>query len=154
MIPMTTDWIFRIGDGVHFAASQSKNTWGVDSTHNWTRAFLRESAPGDRLWFVKSGTGGKVLAVASLTQTRPRVVGPLIALTPTNEELGWTKTHGDWDTEVQYSNFYDVSRCEILTSIKSPLVIRKYNPDKCSAALPDLYPLITRFSRARAKTDS
>lgn len=148
-----TDWILRVGDGNHFIASRSKNIWGVDSSHHWTMAFLRETKPGDRLWFVQSGTGGKVLAVASLVETRPRVVGPLLALTMTNEELGWTKTHGNWDIEVHYERLYDVSDCNILTAIKSPLVIRKYNPEKCRENLPELYPLITRFSKAIAKTD-
>jgi hypothetical protein len=70
-----------------------------------------------------------------------------MALTPTNEDLGWTDTEGDWDTEIHYTDLYDLSAIArpILTNIKSPLVGRIYNPHKCDADLPTEYGAIARY---------
>jgi len=145
----STDWLLRIGDGKHFLSSRSKHIWGVNSNHiSWVPNFLREIKPGDRIWFIKSGCGGKVVGVATFVRHCPREIGPLIAVTFTNEELGWTESSGEWDTEIHYTQLYDVSECELYTNIKSPLVGRKYNPLKCTINLPETYRNIVQFSKA------
>ena len=144
-----THWLLRVGDGEHFVASQSRKIWGICSKDAWNKSFVRRVREGDVLWFIQSNTGGKVMGVATYSHHQARVLGPLIALTATNEELGWTKTHGAWDTEVHYTNLYDVSDVPqpILTGIKSPLVVRMYNPEKCAADLPSEYGSIVKYLR-------
>lgn len=146
---MTEHWLLRVGDGEHFLASRRFRRWGVDSSHtNWVPNFMREVKPGDVLWFVRSGTGGRVIGVATFVRCCARELGPLVSVTPTNEDLGWTKTEGGWDTEVHYTDLYDVTECNILTHIKSPLVGRKFNPSKCAVDLPREYENIVKYSKS------
>jgi hypothetical protein len=144
-----THWLLRVGDGVHFTRSQTLKRWGVDSTHTWVPSFLRSVRDGDVLWFIQSANKGKVMGVATFSRHCPRVLGPLVALTATDEELGWTDTDGNWDTEIHYTNLYDLSSISepILTKIKSPLVGRVYNPAKCVVDLPTEHRYIVKYLR-------
>jgi len=154
---MTTPshWLLRVEDGVHFRSSQKYMRWGVNSKHtNCVPNFLRNVKPGDILWFIKNKSRGRVIGVATFTYHCPRILGPLIATTPTDEDLGWTKTHGEWDTEVHYKSLYDIDNIGILTQIQSPLVVRAYNPLKCQADLPDEYYKINKYSIARPIEDA
>jgi hypothetical protein len=89
------------------------------------------------------------MGVATFSRSCARVLGPLLALTKTNEELGWTNTDGNWDTEIHYINLYDLSSIPepVFTNIKSPLVGRVYNPAKCAADLPTEYRYIAKYLR-------
>jgi hypothetical protein len=147
-------WLLRVGDGIHFTRSQKFRRWGIDSKHTWAPAFMRRVRPGDCLWFIQGNSGGKIIGVATFTSCRPRELGPLFAVTPTNEELGWVETDGGWDTEVHYENLYDVSRLDLLTKIKSPLTGRLYNPEKCAVDLPHEYKNIVRYSQIVRVPDS
>jgi len=109
-------------------------------------SFISTVKEGDLLWFVKSKSGGQIVAVATFTCIKPRILGPLIALTHTNEDLGWVNTEGEWDTEVLYKNLYNVTDCGLYSKIKSPLVIRVYN-EKCKVDLPAEYANIVRYSK-------
>lgn len=142
-------WLLRVGDGDHFIQSQPFRMWGINSKHTaWVPNFLRQIRPGDILWFIQSGNGGKAIGVAKFSHSRVREVGPLISLTPTNEELGWTKNEGEWDTEIHYTDLYDLTACDVYTQIKSPLVGRKFNESKCLINLPSIYPYIVQFAKA------
>ena len=150
-----THYIFRIGpDESHFNTSSSKSTWGIYSDRSAGKGFLSPSKrsshsppkEGDKLWFVKSKGSGltdQLVAVATFTGIRERVLGPLLALTPTNEELGWIKTEGSWDTEVRYKDLYDLTHCNLAPSLGGSAVIRRYN-DKCKVNLPVEYIRIVR----------
>lgn len=138
----------RVGDGVHFTRSQPYLRWGINSNHPWNKAFLKRVRPGDVLWFIQSGNSGKAIGVAVFSRHCERLVGPLIAVTPTNDELGWTKDHGQWDVEVHYTDLYDLSACDVYTCIKSPLTVREFNRDKCDVNLESVYPFIVQFSKA------
>jgi hypothetical protein len=147
-----THWLLRVGDGDHFTSSQRYSRWGINSKHiAWVPSFLRKVRRGDVIWFIQSESGGKVMGVATFSHHCPRVTGPLIALTPTNDDLGWTKTEGYWDTEVHYTDLYDLSAIPrpLLTGIKSPLVGRRYNPAKCAVDLPTEYGYVTRYLHAK-----
>ncbi len=120
--------------------------YGANSRYNWVKCFLKHARPGDILWFIKGGAcGGKAIGVATFTHHSPRVLGPLIALTPTNEDLGWTKSRGDWDLELHYKDLYDTDSLNILTNIKCHSSCR-FNPDKCNADLPMEFANIVRYS--------
>jgi len=108
--------------------------------------FLKKVKEGDLLWFVKSKTNGQIIAVATFTETKKRILGPLISLTLTNTELGWDKTDGDWDTEVHYKDLYNLTNCNLISEIKGAAGIRLYN-ENCKVNLPAEYPYIVRYSK-------
>jgi len=93
------------------------------------KIFYSNVKSGDRLWFVKSKSQGKLLAVATYRSHNNREFGPLIDISLTNEELGWTGNGPDWtsDIEVHYTDLYGLSDCELITHIKGPATIRKYD---------------------------
>lgn len=136
---MTQDWLLRIGDAEHFTKSSRFNIWGIDSTVVAGKYFMGNAKPGDRLWFIKSASKGKVVAVATFKQFRKRELGPLFSFTPTNEELGWTSQEGNWDTEVHYTELIQLEDRNLMTEITGNVSIRLYNPDKCKVNLPTEY---------------
>ena len=143
---MANHFLLRIGDGVHFNSSSTKSIWGITSKHSFAKHFICFAKEGDILWFVKGQSKGQILAVATYTGIKERVLGPLINLTLSNKELGWTETEGEWDTEVHYKDLYNLSGCEMYSEIKSPGGIRLYN-DKCKVNLPVEYANIVRYSK-------
>jgi len=143
---MSTHWLLRIGDGIHFNASSSKCIWGIVSSIPASKGFLKDVKAGDLLWFIKGASKGQIVAVATYTGIKERILGPLIELTPTNKELGWDRTEGEWDTEVHYKDLYNLTHCDLFSEIKGACVIRHYN-DKCKVDLPTEYPYIVRYSK-------
>ena len=148
-----THWLLRVSDGIHFRKSQSFMRWGINSKHTWVKKFIRTVKPGDKIWFIQKESKGKAIGVATFTRNNSRELGPLFDLTPTNEELGWTQEEGDWDTEVHYTDLYDLKDCDVLTNIRSPLVGRVFNKEKCSEDLPEVYKNIIRFTKATKITN-
>jgi predicted secreted protein len=145
---MTTDWLLRVGDGENFINSSQYRIWGIQSTTPTNKHFIKNVKPGDRLWFVKSKSNGKLIAVGTYRSHNTRDLGPLVNFTMTNQELGWTGEGPDWmsDTEVHYSDMYGLSDCELLTHIQGASTIRKYD-DKCRVKLEIEYSNIVRYSR-------
>jgi len=145
---MTTEWLLRVGDGENFINSSQYRIWGIQSTSPSNKHFLKNVKIGDRLWFVKSKSNGKVLAVATYRSHNKRDLGPLVNFTMTNQELGWSGEGPDWtsDIEVHYSDMYGLSDCEILTHIKGAATIRKYD-DNTRVNLAIEYNHIVRYSR-------
>ena len=145
---MTTEWLLRVGDGENFINSSQYRIWGIQSTSPSNKHFLKNVKIGDRLWFVKSKSNGKVLAVATYRSHNKRDLGPLVNFTMTNQELGWSGEGQDWtsDIEVHYSDMYGLSDCEILTHIKGAATIRKYD-DNTRVNLAIEYSNIVRYSR-------
>jgi len=147
---MTTDYLFRVGDGENFKNSSKLNIWGVNSKSNLGKWFINNVKPGDRLWFVQGKSNGKLIGVAIFRSHNKRELGPLINITMSNEELGWNGEGPDWtsDTEIHYSNLYDLNDCNLLTHIKGPSTIRKYD-EKCRVNLPVEYSYIVRYSMVK-----
>jgi hypothetical protein len=145
---MTTDWLLRVGNGENFKSSSRFRIWGLNSLTSNNKYFLKNVKVGDRLWFIKSKSFGKLLAVAIYRSHNARELGPLINITMTNDELGWTGEGPDWtsDTEIHYSDLYVLEKCDILTHIKGPSTIRKYD-DKCKVNLEAEYTYIVRYSK-------
>jgi hypothetical protein len=147
---MTTHWIIRVRDGKHFWSSSKDNLWGI--TSKYAKSFLRDVREGDILWFLTNKVaGGKLISVATFSFKNERVLGPLIALTKTNEELGWTLVDGEWDTEIHYKDMYDLTACSLIPDIKGQAAIRQYKVDKCALALPQEYPYIVKYANANRK---
>ena len=144
-------WLLRVGDGKHLLTSSQFGIWGV-SSHNNTNVknfvgFGRKSSssakPGDILWFIKSGCGGLAVACAIFTEFVLREPGK----TMSNSELGWDvspgSSNGDWDYEVRFTHFTDISHLKILTEIKSACSVRLYN-ERCKANLPSIYETLNK----------
>lgn len=143
---MVENYLIYVGDGEHFKNSSSRNIWGINSKIGFSKGFITNVKEGDLLWFVKSKSKGLIIAVATFTCLKKRETGPLIALTLTNEELGWTKFDGNWDFEVHYTNLYNISSLELYSEIKGACGIRRYN-DNCKCDLPTEYSNIVRYSK-------
>lgn len=144
---MTTDWLLRAGDGKNLKNSSKYRIWGILSTTCDNKYFIKNVRPGDRLWFIKNNSNGKVIAVATYRSHNTRELGPIIDLSMSNEELGWTGEGSDWtsDTEIHYTDLYGLEQCELLTKIKSAKTVRKYN-EKCRVDLAVEYSSIVRYS--------
>jgi hypothetical protein len=144
---MTTDWLLRVGDGENLKRSSKYRIWGIQSSTCDNKYFLKNVKHGDRLWFVKSKSQGKIVAVATYCSHNIREFGPLLNITMTNEQLGWTGGP-DWTSEVElhYTDLYGLNDCEVLTNIKGPKTIRKYN-EKCRVNLEVEYSYIVRYSK-------
>jgi predicted secreted protein len=146
---MTTDWLLRVGDGENLKRSSKYRIWGIQTlTSPHGKYFVKNVKPGDRLWFVTSKSHGKLIAVATYRSHNTRDLGPLINISLTNEELGWIGSGADWtsDVEVHYTDLYGLSDCELLTHIKGPSTIRKYD-ENCRVNLAVEYSYIVRYSR-------
>ena len=145
---MTTDWLLRVGDGENLKRSSKYKIWGISSKINTNKYFIKNVMRGDRLWFVQSKSNGKLIAVATYCSHNMRKFGPLVDMSLTNEELGWTGSGEDWtaDMEVHYKDFYGLSNCDLLTHIKGATTIRKYN-EKCMVNLALEYSHIVQYSR-------
>ena len=146
---MTTDWILRAADGENLKRSSKYKIWGIVSTISVGKNFIKNVKPGDRLWFVKSKSQGKLIAVATYRSHNKRELGPLIETSLSDEELGWTTPSewgSGWDIEVHYTDLYGLNDCELLTHIKGAATIRKYD-EKCRVNLAVEYSYIVRYSR-------
>ena len=142
---MVQDWLLRVGDGENLISSSKHRIWGI-SDNTFGKHFIKHVRPGDRLWFIKSKSHGKIMAVATYHSYHRRELGPLIHLTRTNEELGWTGDEWTSDTEIHYTDLYGLNECELLTEIKGPSTIRKYDL-KCQVDLVKEYPYIVKYSK-------
>jgi len=126
--------------------------WGINSsTSPAGKMFKSKAREGDLLWFITNKSKGQIVAVATFTGIKARVLGPLMALTFTDDELGWTETEGNWDTEVHYKDLYNLTECNLHSEIKSRTTIRVYDEKcklECKVDLPVEYPHIVRYSKA------
>ena len=145
---MTTDWLLRVGDGENLARSSKYRIWGIQSNTPTNKYFIKNVKPGDRLWFVKSKSQGKLIAVATYRTHNKREFGPLIDISMSNEQLGWSGSGPDWtsDIEIHYTNLYGLNNCELLTHIQGPATIRKYD-EKCRVNLAVEYSYIVQYSK-------
>ena len=143
---MTTDWLLSVGDGENCKRSARYGIWGIQSTTSNNKHFLKNVRPGDRLWFVKSKSNGKLLSVATYRSHNVRELE--LGVTKTNEQLGWTCSGTYWtsDVEIHYSDLYGLDNYDLLTHIKGAATIRKYN-EKCRVVLAVEYSYIVRYCK-------
>lgn len=138
-------WFLRVGNGVNFINSSTQHIWGINAiTDSNNKYFINNAKKGDILWFVKNKSDGLVLAIATFEKINKRELGELINLTQTNEELGWDCDE-KIDTEIIYTDLYNVKDCNILTYLKGANTARKYNPTKCTINLPVEYNNILKY---------
>lgn len=143
-----TNWLIRVSDGKNFINSSKYKIWGIKKkNNNGAKNMLSNIKQGDKLWFIKSKSNGKVLAVATYSSHNDRVLGPLINTTLTDEELGWEPNYlsTEWDTEIHYINLYNTSLCELYTHITTPAGIVK-ETSECVLDLDIEYFYITKYA--------
>ena len=137
-----THWLIHTGNNQNFENSIPHKRWGYDSTHKKT--FGSTVKAGDILWFVRKG---KILFMVTFVSKNKREVGPLISLTLTNEELGWTSGGPDWDMEIHYKDLYDLRNADIDAGVRGQCALRVYDPTACTTDLPAEYNAIVKYSK-------
>jgi len=136
---MIKDWLIRCGNGENVWKGARFSIWGIESKY---KTFIKTAKPGDRMWFVQNNSKGKLIAVATFRSCNERILGPLIKLSLSDEELCWKKiSEGkNWDYEVHYEEFYDISGYNLLTEIKPINTIISYDNIKiCKVDLENAY---------------
>ena len=147
-----THYIIRASDGANFKRSSSYHTWGCNSKGSMMKNFMKNVKPGDIIWWATKKSNGKVIGVAQFDSHRPRTSETL-----SDETLGWVQEDPNnpvvWDTEIRYSNLYNIEHCtHLLTYIKSQ-TISKYDATKCNVNLIDEYSYIIRYLRVSPSMD-
>ena len=143
------DWLIRVGDAQHFHGSSHLQIWGINSTTDSSKGFIRRVRPGDRLWMVQSKMKGKLVSVVTFTEIKSREIGPLIDITRTNKEFGWDKTKdGNWDSEIHYTDHFGISNLDLRSHILGAATMRLYN-EKCKVNLPEEYLTIIKYSQVQ-----
>ena len=143
---MTTHFLLRVGDSKNFIRSTKSHIWGVKSTASYGKWFLSNVKEGDLLWFVKNKTKGQLIAVATFVSHNRREYGPLVNLTPSNDELGWTGDKADQcDFELHYKDLYDLTPFNLISNIQGQQTIRIFGTG-CSIDLPNEYIYIARYT--------
>ena len=148
---MQNHYILRVGDGNNFINSSNISIWGVKSKN---KTFLKKVKEGDKLWFVKNKEKGdiyygKIIAVADFVSKNERIIGPLIEITPTDDELGWDDKGLFCDVEIHYNNLYNLTDCNLFTGQKNQTTICEYNniKDELLINLIIEYELIIKYSK-------
>jgi hypothetical protein len=138
------NWIARVADGENWNNSSRYKIWGIDSTTNIGKHFIKFAKINDKMWFITNDSHGKIIGVATIISHNERKSGPLVN-TMSNEDLGW-ETNKNIDTEIHYSDLYRLDKCELFTDVKNQSSIMKYN-EKCKVNLPVEYSNIVRYSK-------
>ena len=146
---MRNHWLLRIGNGENFKNSSKYNIWGINSKSS--KNFLSLVKEDDILWFVKNKSNGRIFAMAQFKSYNKRVLGPLINMSMTNEELGWNDPTTNWivDIEIHYNNLYNLDKCNIITNLKGMVTIRQYQKEKIDVNLEEEYNNIIRYSNTK-----
>ena len=140
-----THYIIRVGDGINFTNSSRYNCWGLNSNNNNVKYLMKHIKENDILWFIKNKTNGQVIAVSKYTTNEKRILGPLINISKTNEELGWNNIE-NIDIMIYYDNLYNISRCNIFINLKGQNSIYKYSDNKFNIDLKKEYYNIIKYS--------
>ena len=148
---MSNHYILRVGDGNNFKNSSNVSIWGVKSRN---KSFLKKVKEGDKLWFIKNKEkgdiyNGKTIAVAEFVSKNERVIGPLISITPNNDELGWDDKGEFCDVEIHYNNLYNLTDCNLFTGQNNQTTICEYDNIK-DGLLVNLiveYEYISKYSK-------
>lgn len=140
------NWLVRVSDGKNFINSSIYKIWGCES--KLSKSFLKDVKIGDKLWFITSKSQGKIIAVSSFERYEKRIIGPLINLSLTDDELGWfDRVDKKSDIEIYYTNLYNLYECDININLKARNSIIRYKEDKYEIDLYDEYKNIVKYSK-------
>ena len=143
---MINEWIFRIGDGINFINSSKYKIWGINE--KYSKKFLDNVNVGDHLWFILNNKDSKIIAVATYLSHNNRILdGELINFSYTNKELGWNEEANKFNIEIHYINLYDLSEYNLLTYLRGPFTVRKFNIYTCIINLENEYQYIHKYCK-------
>ena len=144
-------WIIRIPDYESFANVSYYKFWLFDSKKLWNcKRFQENIRKGDTIWFMKSGSKGRILAMATFKRLEDRKLGPLINISMTNEELELPKEMEKVDTEIHFHKFFDLQELRINADIRFSrdfFEIDKEKNQDVYKVLVEEYNLIKRYGR-------
>ena len=76
---------------------------------------------------VGNGENFKNGSTRHLWAVNERIVGPLVSITPSNEELNWTGSEGgSCNIEIHYTNLYNLTALNLYTGQKGQCVVVNY----------------------------
>lgn len=146
-----THWLIRVRDGVNFEQnifSRGRKFWSIKDSNNNGKAFYRDVRANDILWFVTNKEGGsRIIAVARYLSHNERVLGPLVALSPTNEDLGWNEP--GYTKEFHFDDCYDVKEWNLTNPVDNRSTVIKYS-NKFNYDLPLHWMWFQRLKNAKA----
>ena len=141
----------RISDGNNFGNTISKKRWCIHLASAMGIHFKKivESLTEEdtiRLWFLKTGSKGIASYVATFDGLVTRELGPLLCLTPTSEEYGWGAEGDKYDTEVAYTDLYNIEKSGVDTSYKGRSSWGRIS--NAPENLDEVYSDIVRYSKS------
>ena len=144
-------WIIRIPDYASFANVSYYKFWLFDSKNLWNcKRFQENIRKGDTIWFMKSGSKGRILAMATFKRLEARKLGPLINISMTNQELELPKEMEKVDTEIHFHKFFDLQELRINADIRFSRdffeIDKEMNQDVYKVLVEE-YNLIKRYGR-------
>jgi hypothetical protein len=101
-------WLINLGKkgGVeNFTSSAKRGVWGMNMKSTHVQGLRNKSQPGDLLVFSipVEGGGGQIhylyATAVLISASGKRVLGPLVALSASDEELGWVGGHKEGETK-------------------------------------------------------
>ena len=142
-------WFKRIGNGNNFCNSSDKKILFLSSKNANDIHFMKNAKKGDKLWFMLGNSKGRIIGVATFIEFKERVIGPLISLTKTNEELGWDNDTGSRCThELYYDELYNIFDANVSVKLNNRSSMLKFESSKYpDINLPIEYHYITKYSK-------
>ncbi len=144
-------WIIRIPNLSVFANVSYYKFWLYDSKNVWNcKRFQKNIRKGDTIWFLQSGSGGRILAMATFKRIEARKLGPLINISMTNEELELPKEMEKVDTEIHFHKFFNLQELRIKADIRFArdfFEVDKVRNQEVYRVLVEEYNLIRRYGR-------
>ncbi len=145
---MVTHWIVRIGNATNFKASMDKKVWGIIGSHSSSKHFMKHAEEGDVLWFLTNyKVGKKFIGLATFKSHRMREIGPLISLTPTNEELGWDDKNAD--VEIHYDDLFWIEDLNMTGTYSFQFNVIKTTSVKSDYDFATEYANITKYYKVK-----
>lgn len=148
-------WILRV-DNSHFRTASPDCIWGLNTITNFNmKGFVKRAKEGDVLWFVTSKTKtdnkrNPCIAVATFKSAHERILGPIIAISKTDEELGWIKRssnpNSDWNMELIYKDLRNLTPCGLSIDVKGQSIVLCYDESKYDVDLRREYTSIMRYA--------
>lgn len=146
--PIPSDWIIRVGNGHNFNLGSNSKIWGFDSKmaahFSNELSFSWDVKAGDRIWFIKRKSNGRLLGVATFDSLHDLKSSSL------DKRKSWDGSEENWDKIIHYTNFFYLKDCgKLMTGVKTPAVIRPYSEKVCQINLPLMYQKILKYSKIK-----
>lgn len=145
---MVKHWFKFVGDGKNFCSSSEKGIAFLNEKNSNDLGFIKSAKAEDVIWFIRNNTKRKIFGVATFVEVKKREIGPIIAFTQTNEELGWDSSGGKSTHELHYKDLYNISYANVFAEgLSGQSTTVCYKPDSHTVDLPVEYKYIVKYCR-------